>query len=164
MLILRNKICNTALNFAQRGIKIVPFGQNKRPLFNEWPDRATCDPEVIKMWWEKAFPCSLIVAPTGHKNGFFVFDVDGDEGLKSLARLEKENGEFENSYAVLTPSGGLHLYFLMPEGRIVKNSASLIAPNIDIRGDGGGIILPGSIRTDGEYKIIKDWRNLLCKN
>jgi hypothetical protein len=46
---------------------------------------------------------------------------------------------------------GWHLYFRHPGGRI-SNSASLLAPGVDIRGDGGLALLPPSRRGDHEYR------------
>ena len=55
-----------------------------------------------------------------------------------------------------SPSGSLHHYFNWPDGIEIKNSASGIAPGIDVRGEGGMVIAPPSVRGDGEYRWLND--------
>jgi hypothetical protein len=47
------------------------------------------------------------------------------------------------TYAVNTPSGGCHLYYAAPAGR-VRNSAGRLGQFIDVRADGGYVIGAGS--------------------
>ena len=49
---------------------------------------------------------------------------------------------------------GYHLYFKAPNHR-VPNSASRIAKGVDIRGDGGYVVGPGSATPDGEYQFVE---------
>ena len=51
--------------------------------------------------------------------------------------------------SVATPRGGTHYYLKPKPGVVIKNSASNIAPGIDIRGEGGYVIAAGSVRFDG---------------
>lgn len=46
---------------------------------------------------------------------------------------------------VRTPRGGLHVWFAMPEGAAIGNRANVI-PMVDVRGTGGYVILPPSVR------------------
>ncbi|MEF9905180.1 bifunctional DNA primase/polymerase [Streptomyces sp. P9-A2] len=52
---------------------------------------------------------------------------------------------------VLTPSGGRHLWLSGPPDVVVPNSASRLAPGIDIRGAGGYLVGPGSRTDHGTY-------------
>ncbi|MFD3732866.1 bifunctional DNA primase/polymerase [Streptomyces sp. NPDC058632] len=52
---------------------------------------------------------------------------------------------------VLTPSGGRHLWLSGPPDVVVPNSASRLAPGIDIRGAGGYLVGPGSRTDHGAY-------------
>ncbi|MFH8617951.1 bifunctional DNA primase/polymerase [Streptomyces sp. NPDC017979] len=54
---------------------------------------------------------------------------------------------------VLTPSGGRHLWLTGPANVTVPNSASRLAPGIDIRGAGGYLVGPGSVTTRGTYRL-----------
>src|SRR5262249_13771842 len=52
----------------------------------------------------------------------------------------------------LTPSGGRHLYFRDPGN--VRNSTDKLAVGVDVRGDGGYVVLPPS--HDGLYEWVRD--------
>jgi putative DNA primase/helicase len=150
---------NAALTIAMSGVRIIPFSPQKKPYagFTNWAERATTDKEQIRQWWT-IWSNSLICAPTGVINSFWVLDIDsgnGKNGLESLAKLEAQFGKLESSMVVRTPSGGLHFYFRLLEGQNIPSNASVIAPHIDLRGEGGLIILPPSIRPDGKYEIIE---------
>ena len=57
-----------------------------------------------------------------------------------------------------TGGGGLHCFFRYPEGAEIKNSAGKIAPEVDIRGDGGYIIVAPSVHVSG---CSYEWINSL---
>jgi len=95
--------------------------------------------------------------PTGRGAGIFVLDVDPKHGGDvSLRELEQKHGPLPETYTVETPSTGEHRYFkYCAQGNdTIRNSAGEIGPGIDIRGDGGQVVAPGS-RLDG-----KTWREL----
>src|SRR5690606_24388087 len=52
---------------------------------------------------------------------------------------------------VRTPSGGRHLWLSGPPDVVVPNSASRLAPGIDVRGAGGYLVGPGSRTDHGTY-------------
>ncbi|MGV9313552.1 bifunctional DNA primase/polymerase [Streptomyces sp. NPDC003691] len=54
---------------------------------------------------------------------------------------------------VITPSGGRHLWLTGPPDVTVPNSASRLAPGIDIRGYGGYLVGPGSVTAQGTYRL-----------
>ncbi|WP_418957979.1 bifunctional DNA primase/polymerase [Streptomyces tritici] len=56
---------------------------------------------------------------------------------------------------VLTPSGGRHLWLSGPADVVVPNSASRLAPGIDIRGTGGYLVGPGSVTAHGAYRLAE---------
>jgi len=156
-----HKVLERALEHASNGIDIFPADPlSKRPYqgFMGWQHQATTDPLTINDWWQQ-WPDALIAAPTGRS--FWVLDIDiadGRTGLQSLALLEAQYGELPETLVVRTPTKGLHFYFSTASGSEVKTSAGLVGPNIDVRGQGGYIILPGSVRPQGEYEIITNWR------
>ena len=53
---------------------------------------------------------------------------------------------------VITPSGGRHIWLTGPPDVSVPNSASRLAPGIDIRGAGGYLVGPGSVTAHGTYR------------
>ena len=88
---------------------------------------------------------------TGYR--FWVLDIDIDHGgLASLNALIAKTGPLPATHTVRTGSGGWHLYFAKADFEI-RNSASVIAPGIDVRGLGGQVVLPGSRSAKGEYSV-----------
>ena len=111
--------------------------------------------------WGDLAPGSQIAGPegagrglvTGAKSGVFVLDVDvskGKDGLGELAKL----GPIPATYTVETPTGGRHFYFAHP-GRRVLTSGGALGPGLDIRGDGGFVVGPGSRHANGgTYRVL----------
>lgn len=90
--------------------------------------------------------------PSGH----FVLDIDcgikngkQGKGLESLAKLVEKHGPLPKTFTVLTPSGGMHLYF---KGR-APNTIGQLGINIDSRGENGMVVAPGSVLPEGNYRI-----------
>jgi putative DNA primase/helicase len=119
--------------------------------------RATTDERQIRSWWRKT-PDALIGMPTGRRAGVFVVDLDphGESAAETEARLIAAVGPLPPGPRAVTQSGGLHLYFRLPEGEadLPKNSAKRL-DNIDWRGDGGYVIVPPSrMRNGAEYRWV----------
>lgn len=138
-----------ALAHAAAGRPVFPCGADKKALVKEWQHVATTDPEKIRYWWRTHPGAVGIGMPTGPKSGVLVLDVDseaghGVDGDESLSALLREHGEIPESVEVLTPSGGRHLWFRYPEGAEIRNSAGRLGAGLDVRGDGGYVLLPGS--------------------
>jgi hypothetical protein len=111
-------------------------------------DDATADTILINRWWTE-LPTLNIGLATGDESGFFVLDADPDKGGdESLRRLEQEHGALPQTRVAVSGSGGTHHYFLMRGD--VRNSASVIATGLDIRGNGGYVVLPPSIHPNGK--------------
>ncbi len=114
----------------------------------------------------KQFPTCNFAVAAGEKSGILVLDVDvknNQLGAESLEKLEKENGKIE-TFTTRTPSDGRHLYFQYPEGNgQIKNGELTEYSGIEIKADGGGITLPGSLYNDGrEYILLDDRKPIPC--
>ena len=81
--------------------------------------------------------------PTGSVSGFWVLDIDGDDGEASLAALERIHGPLPATRTVITGSGGRHLWFRYSGP--IPSTTGRIAPGLHSRGDGGYVIAPPSI-------------------
>src|SRR6516164_3523388 len=55
-----------------------------------------------------------------------------------------------------SPSGSRHRCFKWPDAVAITNSTSSIGPGIDVRGEGGMVIAPPSVRDDGAYRWLND--------
>jgi len=109
---------------------------------------ARSDPATIREWWTR-WPNANIGIVTGPESGILALDVDGASGVQSLIEFEQRGLQLPDTYSVRTGSGGLHLYFVWPEGVDVRNSQSRIAPGLDIRGLDGYVVAPPSLHASG---------------
>lgn len=81
----------------------------------------------------------------------FVVDLDSGDALDAWEDL----GPCPDTLAIETPRGW-HLYFKHP-GFPVKTSAGELGKGIDIRGEGGFVVAPGSPhRSGGTYVLVDD--------
>ncbi|WP_439365286.1 phage/plasmid primase, P4 family [Bradyrhizobium sp. DASA03005] len=121
--------------------------------------KATTDKAQIEAWWRK-YPNAMIGVPTGTPIGAFVVDIDAGTDSKTgevydaveiLGRLEATLGcPLPPTRVCRTPRGGLHLYYRLPEGgaAMPRNRAGILK-RVDVRGEGGYVIVPPSVRSDG---------------
>src|SRR5215207_5972024 len=147
-------LLKAALAYAWRGVPVFPCEQGaKRPLTRNGHWDATTDPRAIERWW-KRWPCANVGLPTGKKSGFLVLDVDVDDGgLESLAKLERAGAPAPKTAKARTGGGGIHVFFRNPRGTQIRNSAGLLGPGLDVRGEGGYVVVPPS-RTEDSYKWV----------
>jgi hypothetical protein len=92
---------------------------------------------------------------TGRYNGIFVIDLDVKEGKDGVAALlELAAGRtIPDTLSVVTPSGGVHLYFALPPDAHVPTSHGVLAPGIDIQSEAAFVVGPGSPhKNGGTYK------------
>lgn len=105
----------------------------------------------------KAGPMGGVGIPTGSINGFFVVDCDvrPEKGLDGVAALEAlalaAGGEIPETASVETPTGGAHFYFKVPKDVVIYCSTGKLAPGIDIKGEGGFAVGPGSPHRNGGF-------------
>ncbi len=131
----------------------------KHPRTRNGLDDATTDEATIRQWWTRG-PYSNIGIATGARSGLVVLDVDGPEGLGHWDELEERHDATPSSFLVTTPRGGIHLYLAHP-GRRVPNTAGKLAPNIDVRGDGGYVVAHPSNAING--RGWRQWTGAGCE-
>lgn len=136
-----------ALIYARLGHAVLPDAPGgKRPLIVDWVNRASRDPERISELWT-ATPDANVGLATGHT--FFALDVDPRNGgvvPEGLPRTPQAS----------TPSGGSHFLFNPIPG--LTNSAGKLGPGLDIRGEGGQIVVAPSSTAAGSYRwVVAPW-------
>jgi hypothetical protein len=159
-----SRLCHKALDLAGKGYRVFPLALNaKTPITSSGFKDASNDRVQVAKWWSDN-PNANIGIRTG--SGLVVIDVDRlpkdgrpkaipNPWLEPLAeRLESLAAD----HVVESPTGGFHLYFRT--GGEIRNSAGEIAPGIDVRGDGGYIVGPGSVIDGREYREL-DHRRLV---
>ena len=142
-----------ALKYAARGLAVFPCQvRGKAPVTANGCNGATTHRDLIDHWWSEC-PDLNIGARTGER--FFVVDIDmtdDKDGEASLAKLEKKHGTLPETVEIIT-GGGRHLWFRAPAGRVIRNSvgkkSSGLGAGIDIRGEGGYVLMPPSVHPSG---------------
>lgn len=120
-------------------------GPGKHPRTPRGCLDASTEPDVIRGWWTR-WPDANVGIATG--GGLVVIDVDprsgGDDGMVDLrARL----GALPDTVEALTGGGGRHVYLSTTVE--VRNSAGVLAPGVDVRGEGGYVVAPPSTHASG---------------
>lgn len=131
-------------------------------MLNVFPIRANSKyPPLVKGWQKVAtkrenWGAQYAAANWGvHCEGMLVVDVDPKNGgLDSQAALEMIYG-FPPTRVVQTPSGGSHLYYLLPEGHPGVANRPL-ANGIDIKSTGGYVVAAGSKTEAGTYTVAQE--------
>ena len=151
-----------ALALASVGLKPVPMDAgSKRPSRKGWRDAASLDPAAIAAAFHAAPYADALGVATG--GGVFVIDLDrnhadGADGVAAFADMIARLGAAQPlppGPRVLTPGGGVHLYFASPPGRRVRNRVAL-EPGMDARGEGGVAVVPPSARNGVAYRWAPD--------
>lgn len=119
----------------------------KHPMIGAWQHNATTDVGWIHTWWG-GYPNRGIGIATGPQSGLLVVDVD-----RQTPEIDALVRTFNGGPKVRT-ARGTHYYFRYPhDGYRYANRASLITEGLDIRGDGGYVVAPGSLHAFGQRYV-----------
>ncbi|MEU6220534.1 bifunctional DNA primase/polymerase [Streptomyces sp. NPDC047022] len=167
-----------ALSAAERGLAVIPLSRTKLPALrsphHDDPDPtaqachgacgrfghgvydASTDPRRIRELFAAApWATGYGIACGLRPHHLIGVDLDTKSGTDSSAALRelalRHLFTIPETVVVLTPSGGRHLWLSGPPDVVVPNSASRLAPGIDIRGAGGYLVGPGSRTAHGLY-------------
>ncbi|MBN2446779.1 MAG: bifunctional DNA primase/polymerase [Phycisphaerae bacterium] len=143
-------LLDAALAYARLGLPVFACSPGRKtPRTPNGFHDATTDEETIRTWW-RAHPRANIGMPTGAVSGLIVLDIDprngGDAGVDALLA---EHGALPVTVESLTGAGGRHL-FLQHPGGCVPCSQGELAPGVDVKGDGGYVVLPPSVHPSGD--------------
>lgn len=118
----------------------------KKPLVSHWKDDATADPAKIEALAAK-HPNAGWAWAIGP--GWVVIDLDGAEGCATWGKMLEEHGPVE-TWIAETGGGGLHYYFRLPGGAKVRNSVGKLGPGVDVKTEGGYVVVPPSPHPSGK--------------
>lgn len=149
-----------ALDTADLGLCVFPIVPNAKspPLIPNWQNEASNNHNRVNAWWDE-WPDANIGVCT---NGLMLIDVDikkgGREAFEGLLKQAELLGDpMPSTWAVRTTTGGAHLYFALPQGVTVANSVEHLCKGVDVRGEGGYVVAPGSTIGDKEYAWKGDY-------
>jgi len=127
-----------------------PDGEGKIP-YVKWKQYQTKLPsEKTIRRWAKQFPKAQMGIVTGKASGFLSFDFDSPAALESFRSqydlpdtIYQDTGRLE---------GGKQFLFKYPDnGTEIRNSSSEIMDDVDVRGEGGLIMIPPSLHKSGKH-------------
>ena len=146
-----------ALSMVKLGARVLPVAaRTKRALLKDWVRGASNDPDEVMAWAKHHPNCNWAMLC----DRVAVLDVDKHpntpDGHTALAEIEAEHGKLVATWLVHTPQDGKHFYFSQPKDRIrnIKGNGA----GLEIRGDAGYVLLPGSTTPHGAYR----WDPELC--
>lgn len=143
-------------NYSRLDWKLFPITPNDKTPLVKWTEKATYNPAILMQWQDKHPGCNWAWAVP---SGYLVLDVDcknGKDGLATLNALQAEHGDLPPCPQQLTPSGGLHLVFRLPDGISVKNSVGALGEGLDTRTQGGYVLVSPSSIGGNSY----EWKTL----
>jgi hypothetical protein len=143
--------CRAALAYASRGWKVFPLRPNtKIPLTTHGFHDATSAKGQIRQWWN-GVPGAGIGVATGYTSNLIVIDVDPrNGGNESLATLP----DLPDTVESITGGGGRHIFLKPPEGGEAFPTTTPW-PGIDIKAEGGYVVVPFSVHPNG---IAYHWK------
>lgn len=128
----------------------------KHPRTQHGLKDATTSASIIRRWWEM-WPDANIGIATGPVSNLVVLDEDTYKG-GDIHTLEQAYTSLPETVEQHTGGGGRQFFYTHPGARI-KNSVEDLGTGLDIRGDGGYVIVPPSLHRSGkryQWEIIHD--------
>jgi putative DNA primase/helicase len=156
--------------YVDAGMIAVPTRSDSKAPIDAWRD-VTTKQDAGDLWRKHrtADRCGILTGPSR----LIVVDLDvkGDvDGTDSLRLwLQRECGfssdlaedEIENCpVSCMTPGGGAHLYYRLPDGVDHPNGSTRggVLPGVDLRGSGGFVVCPPSMWAGKLYRWTTEWR------
>lgn len=159
----RMALRDRAVALARKGFRVFPLVPNGKvpALDSDWKVLASNSCDRVHRLWSEALSGDPLDYNIGIATGagFFVLDVDnkkGKHGATTLERLEIRNDDLPLTFTVRSPNHGEHRYFLAKDVEWIANSGSKLGEGIDIKGDNGYVVAPGSVIDGKAYEVACD--------
>jgi hypothetical protein len=144
-----------AVEYAQHHWQVIPLGRRKEPVTAHGVLDATDDIDTVAGWWSRtAFNIGVRVPES-----MVVLDVDGPDrrphpgrGLQALAEVEQRYGPLPPTLTQITGSGGLHLFFRRPPGKLSKAG---LPDGLEFKDHGGYVMMAPSIHPDTRERYVR---------
>ena len=157
---MENKLFKSAIEYAKHGWAVIPLKpHSKVPATLHGVKDASTDIEQVRKWWAQCPNYNIGVACGEKSNGLIVIDLDIDEdkglnGYENLCQWENEHEKFPDTVQSITGRGGYQLFY--KSDRNYKNSVRII-DGVDIRSEGGYVVVPPSIHPNGNAYEWEYW-------
>jgi hypothetical protein len=141
-----------ALKYRARGLAVIPVGGDGDPLVSCQSYQAEpAHPDEVETWW-KRWPEASVGIVTGKASGILMLDLNGEGAVPSAKQLNLPGETW-----VLKTERGWCVFLQYPgDGARIGSRAGLL-PHVDVRGDGGFMVLPPRVDgSDGKCEWIKD--------
>ena len=143
--IVLSQLGQAALAYAEQGFAVFPLRpRGKEPLTKHGFKDATDDEAQIRRWWAQS-PSANIGIASGCEHGIAAIVVAGPEGEKRLALFGKLPATARSK-----TEDGWQYFFALPDGCGPVPSST--RKGLDIRGDGGHVVAPPSLRNGKAYE------------
>jgi hypothetical protein len=152
---------------AAAGLRVLPIKPGrKNPPMKSWQNAASIDEKAINAWWNGLYRdhgIGIAMGPQPDGRNIFAIDIDTHDedanGYDTITELEDTHGPLPDTVTSVTGSGGAHQLYAAPAGAIIRNQQSegqRIGPGVDVRGDGGQIVVAPTIHPD--TKRVYAWQ------
>jgi hypothetical protein len=163
---------DAALAYAANGLPIFPLDPvTKAPIPRRDKDedgnpipgtggvyKATLDEKQIRKWWRNN-PNALIGLPMGVRTGVWALDVDTSEdhadGVAEWKRITAKHDPIKTREH-RSATDGPHLIFVWDGGHPIFCSRGSLPNGIEVKGQGGYIVVPPSQRKGRSYTVFSD--------
>lgn len=168
-------VLNAALDYASRGLRVVPLygiregggcecrqgkdcpSAGKHPRVNEWERHATTDEATIQSWWQR-WPRSNVGVHMGEASNLVDLECDSDDADQTYARLHDGNPPVVPTYQ---SKRGKHRLFRWRPDLPNPEKARFKIGTLDVltgNGEKGQqSVFPPSARDDAEYRWLIDF-------
>jgi hypothetical protein len=159
-----------ALVLARHGFRVVPLhtpredggcscgrpqceSAGKHPRTRNGSRDASADAEQVRRWFEM-WPSANVGIATG--DGLVALDVDPRHGGDdTLVEHERQYGALPETLAAETGGGGSH-YLFKTDIAVRNDAGSKLGPGLDIRGQGGLLVVEPSLHASGRRYVWQD--------
>ena len=151
-------IVDAALEYLDRGFSVIPVKRADKRPYIKWEEfqYRLPTPEEVETWWSQ-FPEANVAIICGEVSGIFCVDADGPAGIAWMNTHLPKTGVYS------VTSKGVHAIYKIAADQVVRNAVRL-APEVDIRGNGGYFVAPPSQHACGHtyrWQFIMDgWEDL----
>lgn len=154
-----DELSKAAEKYAKLGLAVFPvLPRSKKPATKHGLKDATTDISTIREGWHRNPMFNIGMATGAASGGVVVIDIDvdpdsGKDGFEYLNKWEREHGELPETVTSITGRGGRHMFYRVRDK--VTNTTNEDY-GIDLRGDGGYVMMPPSIHPNG---TTYQWEN-----